>query len=137
VLTDFILFPFRLLRAFFHYLNFFSLVYSKKPLTTASGPPAKGDEMKRIVLRGKVLDAEKALRRSGEGTPSLVPANWQLIRRGADHSEQTVASHVAAYDLLPGGGIVWTNGFGVYKTLPDGGQSLLTRDNLIETVVAA
>ena len=36
--TDALLFPLRVLRALFHYLNFFSLMYSRKPLITASGP---------------------------------------------------------------------------------------------------
>ncbi|WP_157067789.1 hypothetical protein [Desulfosarcina cetonica] len=69
---DFILFPFRLLRAVFHYLNFFSLVYSRKPLTTASGPKMAGDDLKTIMLKGKVIDAEKALRKGARimGVPS-------------------------------------------------------------------
>jgi hypothetical protein len=62
-ILDFFLFPFRLIRAIFHYLNFFSLVYSQKPLTTASGPKMQSDDMKTIILKGKIIDAEKALRK--------------------------------------------------------------------------
>jgi hypothetical protein len=37
--VDALLFPFRILRALFHYLNFFSLMYSRKPLITPRGRP--------------------------------------------------------------------------------------------------
>jgi hypothetical protein len=88
-IIDFFLFPFRLLRAVFHYLNFFSLVYSRKPLTTAAGPKMQQDDLKTIVLKGKVIDAEKALRSGVKimGVPSLVPSSWELIRRNENQSE--------------------------------------------------
>jgi hypothetical protein len=61
MLGDFVLFPFRLIRAVFHYLNFFSMMYSRKPLSSANGP-AKQADIKSILLQGKRVEVEKALR---------------------------------------------------------------------------
>jgi len=134
---DILLFPFRLVRAIFDYLNFFSLVYSKKPLTTASGPKVDGDDMKTIALKGRVFDARKALRAGTRimGVPSLVPASWELIRRAPDRSESVVARHVAAFDVDWAGRIVYSNGFGVFEINRQDQGTVLLRDRLIEDVV--
>ncbi len=137
MLLDFFLLPFRLLRAVFHYLNFFSMVYSQKPLTTASGPEIKGDDLKTIVLKGKIIDAEKALRKGTSimGVPSLVPSDWELVRRDQNLREAVVAKNVAAFDICSDGSIVYSNGCGIF-TLDDRGRSgLILRDTLIEDVI--
>lgn len=136
-LADFFLFPFRLLRAVFHYLNFFSLVYSNKPLTTASGPKMQGDDLKTIMLKGKVIDAEKALRTESRimGVPSLVPASWELVQRYQDGNETIVARHASAYHIGPDGDIVYSNGCGIFKLDPLNRATLLHKDRLIEDVI--
>ena len=113
--VDSLLFPFRLLRAVFHYLNFFSLMYSRKPLTSASGPKVEAD-LRELMIKGKRFDAEQALR-SGKkvcGVPSLVPASWQLVRRTKHGDESILANHVAAFDVAPDGSLIFSNGFGVF-----------------------
>jgi len=134
---DFLLFPFRLLRAVFHYLNFFSLVYSQKPLTTASGPDIRGDDLKTIVLKGKVINAEKALNTGTRilGVPSLVPSSWELIRREENGNEEVLAKNVAAFDIGHNGTIIYSNGYGVFTLDNQKRQKLIVRDKLIEDVV--
>jgi hypothetical protein len=136
-LTDFVLFPFRLLRAVFHYLNFFSLVYTKKPLTTASGPTLKGDDLKNIMLRGKMIDAQKALRRASriQGVPSLVPPSWELVRRSQSNMETVVARNVAAFDIGWDGTIAYSNGCGAFTLDSRNNPRLMLKDNLIEDVI--
>lgn len=138
LLLDTLLFPFRLLRAVFHFLNFFSLMYSRKPLTSASGPAVKAD-MKSILLQGKRIDAEKALRseRAVHGVPSLVPASWQLVRRDATGHEEVLATHVASFDVGNGGAIVYTNGRGVFVLERDGAPRLAATEPFVGEVVAA
>jgi hypothetical protein len=136
-LLDFFLFPFRLIRAVFHYLNFFSLVYSRKPLTTASGPKMQGDDLKTIILKGKIIDAEKALR-SGEkimGVPSLVPSSWELIRRDENQREEIIAKNVASFDISENGTIIYSNGYGIFELNARNGRSLLLKDRLIESLI--
>lgn len=136
LLIDTVLFPFRLLRAVFHYLNFFSLMYSRKPLTGATGPAVKAD-LKDIVLKGKRIDAEKALR-SGmkiNGVPSLVPASWQLVRRTPRGDESVLASHVASYDITAEGGIIYSNGSGVFLLDGEGRSALVLKSDLVGDVI--
>ena len=136
--TDALLFPFRLLRALPHYLNFFSLMYTRKPLITASGPAVEAD-LKEILIKGKRLDAEAALR-SGvllNGVPSLVPASWQLICRSPQGEEYVLASHVASFDIASDGTILFSNGYGVFALDGANPPQVLLRDKLIADVIAA
>jgi hypothetical protein len=137
VVTDALMFPFRLLRALFHYLNFFSLMYTRKPLITASGPALQAD-LKEIVVKGKRLDAEAALRNGFRlnGVPSLVPASWQLVRRSPQGEEHVLASHVASFDIAADGAILFSNGYGVFALDGAGPPEVLLRDKLIADVIA-
>lgn len=138
IFTDTLLFPFRLLRALFHYLNFFSLMYTRKPLTSASGPAVQAD-IKNILLQGRRIDAEKALRseRPVQGVPSLVPSTWELVSRNREGEERVLATNVASYDISPDGTIVYSNGRGVFVLGQDGSAGLALKDELVGEVFAA
>jgi WD40 repeat protein len=137
LLLDTLLFPFRLLRALFHYLNFFSLTYTRKPLTTSTGPSVQAD-LKSVLLQGRRVDAEKALRneRPVYGVPSLVPSSWVLVRRTQQGDESILATNVASYDLAADGTVVYSNGKGVFAIFPDGRTAIALRDQLIAEVYA-
>lgn len=138
MLLDVLLFPFRLGRAVFHYLNFFSLTFSQKPLTTAAGPKIEGLDEKMLFLRGRLIDTELTLQEQankGEA-PSLVPKSWQLLRRDAGGKETVVADSVLAYDFAKDGTIVYTTGISVFQINADGSnKKLLFKDKLVDTVV--
>ncbi|WP_342118092.1 hypothetical protein [Pseudoduganella sp. OTU4001] len=136
VVLDTLLFPFRLLRAVFHYLNFFSLMYSRKPLTGAGGAPMQAD-LKNIVLQGKRIDAERALRKEASigGIPSLVPSSWQLVRRTRSGAEAVVASNVSSFDITPNGTIVYSNGRGLFALDAQGRSTLVSQGDLVGTVL--
>src|SRR5215510_1999875 len=136
--TDALMFPFRLLRALFHYLNFFSLMYTRKPLITASGPAVQAD-LKDILIKGKRLDAEAALRSGVQlnGVPSLVPASWQLICRSPQGQDYVLASHVASFDIASDGTILFSNGYGVFALDGANAPQVLLRDTLVADVIAA
>jgi len=134
--VDSLLFPFRLLRAVFHYLNFFSLMYSRKPLSSAAGPGVEAD-LRELVVKGKRFDAEQALR-SGKkvcGVPSLVPATWQLVRRTKHGDESVVAGHVASFDVAPDGCLIFSNGFGVFAVDSQVAASPFFQGKLIANVI--
>ncbi|MBL8518895.1 MAG: hypothetical protein JNM76_18190 [Betaproteobacteria bacterium] len=138
MILDTLLFPFRLLRALFHYLNFFSLMYTRKPLTSASGPAVQAD-MKNILLQGKRIDAEQALRneRPVQGVPSLVPTSWELVRRDRDGAERVLASSVATYDIAADSTVVYSNGRGVFVLEKNGSARHAYTGDLIGDLVAA
>ena len=132
---DTILFPFRLSRAVFHYLNFFSLMYSREPLSSASSPYGKAD-MKDIMLKGKRIDAEKALKKGHniQGIPSLVPKTWELICRNQEGQETVLANSVSSYDLSDDDKIIYSNGYGVFS-LENGISALIFKDKLVSEIV--
>jgi hypothetical protein len=134
-LGDILLFPYRVLRAFVHFLNFFSLTFSKKPLISAGGPRMQV-EQQNLMLWGRMVDAEKALRENARGQeiPSLVPPSWELVRRGPSGDESVLARSVVAFDVDGEGRIAYTNGSAVYQ-LDDGKPRLLARGHLIENLV--
>ena len=134
---DILFFPFRLLRAFFYFLNFFSLTYSGKPLTTADGPQKFGMDMRSLILAGKRIDAEKALRyaKKGKDLPSLVPNSWELIRRRPDGTESVLACGVLAYDLA-GDTILYSNGTAIFALAPETRPQRLCQHKLIEKIIA-
>ncbi|MEJ2641359.1 MAG: hypothetical protein P8010_17465 [Desulfosarcinaceae bacterium] len=136
-LVDFVLFPFRLLRAVFHYLNFFSLVYSQKPLTTASGPKMHQDDLKTVMLKGRIIDAQKAQRSGAKimGVPSLVPASWELVRCDENNRAEILATHAASFDIGRDGTIIYSNGFGIFRLDGSKRPCLLSKDRLIEEVI--
>ena len=135
VLVDIVMFPFRLLRAIFHYLNFFSMMYSRKPLTGAGGPEMKIDA-KELMLKGMRIDAERALRRERRvnGVPSLVPSSWQLVRRTKTGQETVLARHVAAFSISADDAIVYTNGCGIFQLTPNG-SATIARDRVVQEIV--
>lgn len=137
ILLDLLLFPFRLLRAVFHYLNFFSLMYSRKPLTSASGPAMQAD-LKDIILKGKRINAEKALRRESaiNGIPSLVPGSWELVSRTRQGAEQVLARNVASYDIAADGRILYSNGRAVFVLDANNQSQLVLKSDLVSEVIA-
>ena len=138
ILLDVLLFPFRLIRAIALYLNFFSMIYSKKPLITATGTKMDGLDMKNVFLRGRMINAEEMLKdaaRSDE-PPSLVPETWQLVKKTATGVEEILVKGALAYDLDAQGNIVYSNGMAVYELQADGGRKLLTKSGqVIENLV--
>ena len=138
MLADTLLFPFRLLRAAFHYLNFFSLTYSRKPLTSANGPMVKAD-VKNLLLQGRRVDAEKAMRsaRPVQGVPSLVPDSWELVSRDQQGRDRVLATNVASYDIGHEGAVIYSNGQGIFVLGQDGAPHLVLKDTLVAEVVAA
>jgi hypothetical protein len=113
-------------------------MYTRKPLTTASGPAVQAD-LKNILLQGRRIDAEKALRstRPVQGVPSLVPESWQLVSVGQDGNERVLATNVASYDLSPDGTIIYSNGRGVFVLGEGGAAKLAATQDFVGDVVAA
>lgn len=138
LLLDTLLFPFRLLRALFHYLNFFSLMYSRKPLTSASGPKVEAD-LKDILVKGKRVDAERALRkeRAVYGVPSLVPGSWQLLRRSRKGEDVVLASNVASFGISEEGRVLYSNGYAVFAMNEGAAANIVLQEKLIADVIVS
>jgi hypothetical protein len=91
------------------------------------------------MLRGRMLEAREALReadRDGEAA-SFVPTSWKLVRRSSDGAESVVAERVAAFDLGPDGGVVYSDGASIFSLAPGGERRRLCRGDFVEHVAFA
>jgi hypothetical protein len=137
--VDMVMFPFRLLNAVFHYLNFFSMIYSGKPLKSSGNARAKEMDMRRFMLMGNYASALELLKHSEDSdTPAVVPPNWELVRSrsGGAADREVLAKNVLSYDLQADGAIVYSNGSSIYRLDPTGKSDLMFKGDLIEHVVA-
>jgi hypothetical protein len=135
VLLDVALFPYRLLRAVVHFLNLFSMMFSKKPLMTSTGQKMAPETSTRILLWGRMIDARKALESAGNGEASLAPPDWVLVKRPPTGSEEVLQRGVVAFDLARDGTVVCTNGFSIWH-LSGGERRALGSGSMIESVAA-
>lgn len=119
-LLDVLLLPLRLLETLFHFLNFKSLMYSGKPLSKAGNVRAANPDLRKLVLWGRAIEAEKEARKANPDEPrQLAPDSWQLILRRPDGNERTLARGVLGYDVARDGTIMYTTGKAVYRCTVD------------------
>jgi hypothetical protein len=134
-LKDMLLMPFRLLKAVFGYLNFFSMVYGKEPLRSAGGPrtPAIDQDLGRLWLHGRMIELSK-VNNDPQYAGNLVPRSWELVRVARAGAEaEVLAQHVAGFDLRPDGRVVYTNGYDVIE-LDDGTRRTLCRQERVASL---
>ena len=111
-------FPFRLVNAIFHYLNFFSMTYSGKPLKTSGNARSKEMDMRRLMLMGNYVNALEIMKHSADQeTPALVPSNWELVRSASDGSgpAEVLAKGVLSFDLEEDGSVLYSNGSAIFR----------------------
>jgi hypothetical protein len=132
---DVVLFPFRLLRALLAYLNFFSLTYTRKPLTAAGGPKFEGRDLRQLIVRGRMIEAAKKLREQTNDERALVPRSWELRRRTTDGNDECLARGVLCFDLASDGSIFYSNGTTVFRVNSQGKPCKLAAAPLIESLV--
>jgi hypothetical protein len=135
---DIVLFPWRLLIAVFHFLNFFSVMFSGKPLTTAGGPEQKKNNQQHLMLWGHMIDAKRAMGRKNGDPGKLVPKDWRLVKRSADGTETILAENVLAFDVRSHDEVLYTDGSRVVLIRGDENsqaETVLATDHLIERVV--
>lgn len=136
VAGDVLLFPFRFARAFVHFLNAFSMMFSRKPLITAGGVRREGPDKRAMLLWGRWVEVDRKLKYAKpESDPPLVPDTWHLVRRGTDGGEETLATGVVAYSLCGDGGFVYTNGSAIYHVeRPGETAKRIARGRFVERV---
>lgn len=137
LLKDIVFFPFRLARAVFYFLNFFSVMFSGKPLTTAGGALRRQTaDTRYLMVWGRMIDTKRAMEKARQPkTADLVPEDWQLIRRAPDGRVTVLAENVLSYDVCDDGGIAFTNGSVIVHLDAAGNRRELCTDRMIEKVI--
>lgn len=137
VLKDILLFPFRLGRAIFHFLNFYSVMFSGKPLTTNSGPQQRISDTRFRMIWGRMIDTKRAMETARkEKSTGLVPKEWQFVRRTPDGNEDILAERVLSFDLCEDGSTLYTDGTVIFHREVDGETREVCRDQFVEKVIA-
>lgn len=135
VLKDVVLFPFRLGRAVVHFLNFFSVMFSGKPLMTAGGPQNRVTDQRYRMIWGRMIDTKRAIERGKKTkTTGLVPNEWQLVQRSPDGVEEVLAERVASFDVDGNGSVIHTDGHVVFHRTARGESRSLLQDDFVERV---
>lgn len=95
-------------------------------------------DIKDIILKGRRINAEKALREETaiNGIVSLVPRTWELVSRNRQGVERVLASDVASYDLMSDGSIVYSNGRAVFMLGAGTQSTLVLKDELVGDLAA-
>jgi hypothetical protein len=137
-LQDVLLFPFRFLRAVFYFLNFFSMMFSGRPLRTAGGPERPdASDMRLVMLWGQMIDTRKKMidRSSKDESAGLVPRNWELVHRTKDGQETVLQTGILAYNVDEAGNVVSTDGRRIYLQKPGCDAQELAKDRFVERVI--
>jgi hypothetical protein len=135
LIEDILLLPFRLVYAFFQYLNLFTMMYTGKPLAKSGGPDRPYADMQRMTVWGNLVEARKNMIKGDDAT-SLVPDSWQLCRIQGGGGSEILAKGVLSFDLDPDGSIVFSNGSAIFRRNPGGEISCLHKDAMIQQVIA-
>ena len=112
-ILDVFLLPFRMLYAIFQFLNWFTIKYTGRTLTTAGSAAQKEIDLKRQKILSNISEAEAAVRK--ELLDSLekqgaVSAAWRLMRKPAGSAADVIAKGVLAYDLHDRGEVIYSDG---------------------------
>lgn len=130
LLLDIVLFPWRLCVAVFGFLNVFSMLFAKKPLTTAGGPNAKPVDMSSRVLHNRIVNVQKSTNKESKCT--AVSKEWKLVRfEGGKVTE--IASNVLWFDLDGSDQPVYTDGFSLYDSH---GKQQYEADEMVSCIAA-
>lgn len=141
-LKDIFLFPFRMLKAIFSWMNFFSMRYSGESLRSKGNNPAKIREksQQEIFIEGNLINVENALKEnmdSGEKYPGFAPRSWELVKMGDDGKLVTIKKGVLDFDIDEDGNIVYTNGNYVIRISKNGKEEKIEKVPMVTKVKIA
>jgi hypothetical protein len=133
---DALLIPYRLGRAIYSFLQFFSMRYTGEPLSTAGPDPtkAKPKDPKDMFINDNMINAEQTLkenREKGDAFPGIAPRSWELMRLEKDGKLTCLKKGVIDFDLGKDGEIVFSNGKYLLKQDRAGKEKLIGTIDLI------
>lgn len=141
-LTDVLLFPVRLLKGLFGWLNFMCTIWGGEPLKSGgSGLPnsekAKERSAKDIIIDGNVIKAKEIAKaeeaKDGE-VSGFMPLSRVLVKREADGTETVLKKGVLDYSLCDEGVLI-SNGRQI-TLLADGSEKLIAKAYLARNIRA-
>jgi hypothetical protein len=132
MLKDGVLAPMRLMYAGYRYLDFFTMRYTGKPLTTSGSTQGRRVDARRLLERQNVAGAGE----DDDETASRAPDDWVLVRRSPGGEDREVARHVAAFDVAKNGSILVSDGVTLLRIDPSGVRTRVGNGKLVTTLVS-
>ena len=134
---DVILFPFRIIKGLFGFLNFFTTIFGGESLKTggasANGIKSKQRSQKDMIIEGNVINAEKLDKineADSDRLSGIMPLSRVLIKRTADGSEEVIKKGVLDYTLSNDGSVIISNGRHIIRINKDGSEEHITKAKL-------
>ncbi|MCI5750951.1 MAG: hypothetical protein MR038_00500 [Oscillospiraceae bacterium] len=125
IFMDIILIPYRIFRALFGMLNFFSKAFGGEALKSGGDSKAKQKSEKEMFIEGNLINAEKNLKdaeKNGEKHPGFMSAERVLIHMNLDGNYDIIRKGVLDYALLSDGNIAVSNGRFIIISDEKGGE---------------
>jgi hypothetical protein len=138
-IKDVILMPYKLLKAVFGWMNFFTAKYTGDTLTSAGQNPSKTKQKteEQIFIEGNLINAEKSLKENqtaGETFPGVAPRSWELVKRSPNGELKTIKKGVIDFDLNDMGEVVYSNGKYLVKIQTNSKEEVLAKVNLVAKI---
>lgn len=131
---DVVMFPYRLIKGLFGFLNFFATVFGGESLkgndNSFDNTKTKNRSKKDIIIEGNIINAEKMNKinsESDDNNSGIMPLSRALIMRSPDGSEEIVKKGVLDFNLTENGEIIFSNGRHISKTDKNGNETHITK----------
>lgn len=111
-LKDFLLVPFRLLKAFFGFLNVMSQIFGKQSLTNATTGQRKNEDTRAMFIKGRMIEISATSAAKNDESP--IPDDWELIKVDSTGRVRTLQKKVSDFGFKSADGLVYTNGRSIY-----------------------
>lgn len=113
-IKDFLLAPFKILRAIGGWLDFFTMRYSGESLKTSGANPAVTPKKSKeeLFIEGNLVKATENMKKNarlGERNPGYIPSDWRLMMKSVTGEEKIIKKGVLSY-CVTSDGVLYTNG---------------------------
>ncbi len=139
---DVIMFPYRLIKGLFGFLNFFTTIFGGESLKSDrdqfDNTKTKERSKKDIIIEGNIINAEKLNKinkTSDDNNSGIMPLSRVLIKRSPDGSEEIIKKGVLDFNLTDSGEIIFSNGRYIAKINEDGSEARITKAALAVNII--
>ena len=139
-LKDIIFMPFKILKAIFKWIEFFTIRHTGEPLITGGSNPAKSKEQdpQEIIINGNIINAQKVMKENtarGEKYPGIAPKEWELVKMDKNGWFSCIKKGVMGFDVDSAGNIVYSNGKYIIRILEGGKEEVVGKIDMIDKML--
>ncbi|ENX40706.1 hypothetical protein [Acinetobacter courvalinii] len=140
-LKDIVSAPFKIIRAVFGWLDFFTQRYTGESLKSTSGSnPAKSRQKseEELFVEGNLIKAQKAVQQNqnaGEKFAGVIPRSWELVLYSSTGEQKVLKRGVLSYNLNTEDTVLYSNGKHLISIAADQTETMLVEAKLIQKII--